>query len=75
MWRRHRRNLANVRPPYLTLQGYPEGHPNAITKVEDLSTLSDSERTRVVETEDGTYVCRDKVRGEGHCRFVGHHRM
>jgi len=50
-------------PPFFfpVPSGYPEGHPNAITKVEDPSTLSDAEKTRVVEMEDGTYVCRDKV--------------
>ena len=43
----------------LSVAGYPEGHPNVIKKVEDPSTMSESERGRAVTMEDGTYVCSD----------------
>ena len=42
------------------MSGYPEGHPNVIKKVEAGSAaLTASEAKRVIELEDGTYVCRD----------------
>lgn len=48
----------------IAVAGYPEGHPNAITLVEDESKLSASEKGRMVSVpeEDGTtkkYVCTD----------------
>ncbi|EDQ89425.1 uncharacterized protein MONBRDRAFT_32490 [Monosiga brevicollis MX1] len=43
----------------IAVSGYPEGHPNAITKVQDEAELTESERERVIEMEDGLYVCRD----------------
>lgn len=39
---------------FLTVAGYPEGHPNAITKVEDEQKLSESEKSRMITTDDGT---------------------
>ena len=44
---------------HISVAGYPEGHPNAITKVADPSTLSESEKTRLVTRPDGDWVCRD----------------
>jgi methylenetetrahydrofolate reductase (NADPH) len=46
------------------LQGYPEGHPNAITEVNSMEQLSEAERRRCSSTvgEDGAvryFVCRD----------------
>lgn len=43
----------------ISVAGYPEGHPNAITKVEDESKLTASELTRVVRNDDGVFVCTD----------------
>jgi methylenetetrahydrofolate reductase (NADPH) len=48
----------------IAASGYPEGHPNSMTRVEDTSALSPSELGRVakVVNEDGTeelYVCLD----------------
>lgn len=50
----------------LAVAGYPEGHPNAITEVTDVSKLSESEAARVIKTEDGkTWVCTDEaMKGE-----------
>eukprot|EP00730_Choanoeca_flexa_P017996 TRINITY_DN8723_c0_g1_i4.p1 TRINITY_DN8723_c0_g1~~TRINITY_DN8723_c0_g1_i4.p1 ORF type:complete len:333 (+),score=121.96 TRINITY_DN8723_c0_g1_i4:94-1092(+) len=44
----------------IAVSGYPEGHPNAIKKVEDEAALSEAEKGRVVEMEDGLYVCHDE---------------
>lgn len=46
----------------ISCAGYPEGHPLAITKVEekDLATLSSAEKHRLVRDKDGYMVCRDK---------------
>lgn len=47
-----------------THQGYPEGHPSAITKVDSIDSLTVTELTRLVETDDGElWVCRDEVSG------------
>lgn len=43
----------------ISVAGYPEGHPETIKKVEDPSTMSDSEKGRSVTMEDGVYVCSD----------------
>jgi methylenetetrahydrofolate reductase (NADPH) len=43
----------------ISVAGYPEGHPNAITKVEDESKLTESEIGRVVRNDDGVFVCTD----------------
>lgn len=43
----------------ISVAGYPEGHPNAISLVEDPSTMSESEKARS-STEDGkVYTCLD----------------
>lgn len=43
----------------ISVAGYPEGHPNAITTVEDASKLSEAEKGRLVTNEDGQFVCTD----------------
>lgn len=43
----------------ISVAGYPEGHPNAITEVKDESTLTDDEKTRLVRNEDGVFVSTD----------------
>jgi len=45
---------------FISVAGYPEGHPNAITKVADASALTSSERKRLVTRPDGDWVCTDK---------------
>jgi len=43
----------------ISVAGYPEGHPNAISLVEDPSTMTETEAARS-STEDGkVYTCRD----------------
>jgi len=43
----------------ISVAGYPEGHPNAISLVEDPSSMTESEKARS-STEDGkVYTCRD----------------
>lgn len=54
------------------MPGYPEGHPKVITEVTDASTLSESEKKRVVTLEEGTFVCRDEVVTEVSHRLVDH---
>ena len=49
-------------------QGYPEGHPEKIKKVEEGKQLSPSELKRVVTLEDGQYVCTVSV-----CTPAPHH--
>jgi methylenetetrahydrofolate reductase (NADPH) len=46
----------------ISVAGYPEGHPNAISEVqqEDASTLSVTERARASTFDGKTYVCRDE---------------
>eukprot|EP00055_Hartaetosiga_balthica_P005698 m.17100 g.17100 ORF g.17100 m.17100 type:complete len:346 (-) comp4728_c0_seq1:2339-3376(-) len=44
----------------ITVSGYPEGHPNKIKKVPEGYELSPSEKARLVELEDGDYVCMDE---------------
>lgn len=41
----------------ISVAGYPEGHPNAITEVADPSTLTDAEKGRCSELEGKTYCC------------------
>lgn len=44
----------------ISVAGYPEGHPNAISLIEDPSTMSETEKARS-STEDGkVYTCRDE---------------
>ncbi len=47
---------------FITVAGYPEGHPNAITRVDPatgVAGLSASERKRLVTRPDGDWVCTD----------------
>jgi methylenetetrahydrofolate reductase (NADPH) len=44
----------------LAVAGYPEGHPNAIKKVEDLSKLSVGERRRLIKIDDDFWCCHDE---------------
>mmetsp|Transcript_20435 Transcript_20435/g.30701 ORF Transcript_20435/g.30701 Transcript_20435/m.30701 type:complete len:415 (+) Transcript_20435:132-1376(+) len=47
----------------ISVAGYPEGHPNAITELKDgegLDSLSESEKTRYSEFDGKMYVCKDE---------------
>lgn len=46
----------------VSVAGYPEGHPNRITRVEegDEPLLTEEESGRKVVLDDGVYVCRDQ---------------
>lgn len=46
----------------VSVAGYPEGHPNAISELKDgeEKNLSDSEKTRVSEFDGKMYVCKDE---------------
>eukprot|EP00543_Licmophora_paradoxa_P003053 CAMPEP_0202454544 /NCGR_PEP_ID=MMETSP1360-20130828/12242_1 /ASSEMBLY_ACC=CAM_ASM_000848 /TAXON_ID=515479 /ORGANISM="Licmophora paradoxa, Strain CCMP2313" /LENGTH=370 /DNA_ID=CAMNT_0049073883 /DNA_START=145 /DNA_END=1257 /DNA_ORIENTATION=- len=44
----------------IAVAGYPEGHPNAISEVEDPSTLTESEKKRSSCFDGKTYVCLDE---------------
>jgi methylenetetrahydrofolate reductase (NADPH) len=41
----------------ISVAGYPEGHPNAISEVADPSTLSDAEKARCSNFDGKTYCC------------------
>jgi methylenetetrahydrofolate reductase (NADPH) len=43
----------------IAVAGYPEGHPNVIKKVENVDSLTESEKLRVVKTDEGYFVCHD----------------
>lgn len=48
----------------VSVAGYPEGHPNSMTKVDDMTELTDSERDRsaIVPNDEGVdeiWVCKD----------------
>lgn len=43
----------------ISVAGYPEGHPNAITEVKDESKLTDDEKTRLVKNADGVFCCHE----------------
>ena len=43
---------------HISVAGYPEGHPNTITKV-GADELTETEKKRVVSRPDGDWVCRD----------------
>jgi methylenetetrahydrofolate reductase (NADPH) len=43
----------------IAVAGYPEGHPNAITKIDDPSTLTPTEQARASVFDNVTYVCKD----------------
>jgi len=44
---------------FISVAGYPEGHPNAITKVVEGQVLSEGEKGRLVSRPDGDWVCTD----------------
>jgi methylenetetrahydrofolate reductase (NADPH) len=44
----------------ISVAGYPEGHPNAISKIEDPSTLTPTEAARSSNFEGVTYACLDE---------------
>ena len=67
----------------ISVAGYPEGHPNAISLVDDPATMTPSEEARSSTCEGQTFTCRDedyqkemdylkkKVdAGAGECLFV-----
>ena len=41
----------------ISVAGYPEGHPNAISEVADPSTLTDAEQARSASFDGKTYCC------------------
>lgn len=41
----------------ISVAGYPEGHPNAITAIDDPSTLTEREKARSSEFDGQTYCC------------------
>lgn len=43
----------------ISVAGYPEGHPNAISEVEDPTTLTDAEKGRASSFDGKTYCCLD----------------
>jgi len=43
----------------VSVAGYPEGHPNAISKVDDVSKLTATEQLRSSEFDGVTYACLD----------------
>jgi methylenetetrahydrofolate reductase (NADPH) len=43
----------------ISVAGYPEGHPNAITEISDVSTLTATERARASCFDGKTYCCLD----------------
>ena len=45
----------------ISVAGYPEGHPCAVSKVEPGTELSEREKLRVVKRADGDFVCRDEA--------------
>jgi methylenetetrahydrofolate reductase (NADPH) len=44
----------------ISVAGYPEGHPNAISLVEDPSTMTPTEEARSSTCEGQTFTCRDE---------------
>ncbi|KAL7569664.1 hypothetical protein ACA910_008318 [Epithemia clementina (nom. ined.)] len=44
----------------ISVAGYPEGHPNAISKIDDPSTLTPSELARSSVLDGVTYTCKDE---------------
>jgi len=43
----------------ISVAGYPEGHPNAISEIEDPSTMTASEKARSSTFDGKTYTCKD----------------
>ncbi len=44
----------------IAVAGYPEGHPNAISQVQSIDELSDSEKARASQFDGITYVCKEE---------------
>ena len=44
----------------ISVAGYPEGHPDAIEEVADVSTLTENEKTRSSVRDGVAYVCREE---------------
>lgn len=44
----------------VSVAGYPEGHPNAISEVADPATMSPTEKARSSNFDGKTYTCRDE---------------
>lgn len=44
----------------ISVAGYPEGHPNAISEIEDPSTMTESEKGRSSSFDGKVYTCRDE---------------
>ena len=44
----------------VSVAGYPEGHPNAISEIEDPSTMSEAEKGRSSSFDGKTYTCKDE---------------
>ena len=44
----------------IAVAGYPEGHPNAISEIEDPSALTESEKKRSSCFDGKTYACKDE---------------
>ena len=44
----------------VSVAGYPEGHPNAISQVDDVATMTEAEAKRSSELDGVTYTCKDE---------------
>ena len=44
----------------IAVAGYPEGHPNAISEIEDPSTMTESEQGRSSTHEGKVFTCKDE---------------
>lgn len=44
----------------ISVAGYPEGHPNAISQVENVEELTETEQARASTFDGKVYVCRDE---------------
>jgi methylenetetrahydrofolate reductase (NADPH) len=44
----------------ISVAGYPEGHPNAITEVADPSTMTEPEKGRSSTSDGKVYTCKDE---------------
>lgn len=44
----------------ISVAGYPEGHPNAISEIEDPSSMSEAEKGRSSFLDGKTYTCKDE---------------
>ena len=44
----------------ISVAGYPEGHPNAISEIEDPSTMTETEKARSSTFDGKVYTCKDE---------------